>query len=102
MKTSLFNIYEKSSKYPVCLNWYACPEFITISDDEFLHTGELITIEEYREIQKNSFYVLTTKCFIKSKDGIFNNPINAEAILELSNPRLSKVDRPKLNLYDSM
>ena len=98
MSRSLFNRFEKRQTEPVYLKWKITTTPISLSADEYLCSGDLITIDPLNDIQKNAFYVLTTTLIIESDDSFFKNPVNALSFVRFRNPTLHTTNRPDLKL----
>ena len=99
MTESFFDIFEKTQHKPICLEWTICPDSLSVCFEEYLFSGDLITVKQNIGVQKNAFYILTTNSIIESSDSVFKNPVNAIVMARLRYPRLKKVDIPSQELY---
>jgi len=103
LDNSFFNVLESKQPKPTLLSWSYIPETITLTNEDYIYAGDLITLGDSHTKLEKSTYILTINRLIKCENPITDNPINKPlkilASLALSNPRLYKIEERDLRLY---
>ena len=100
---SFFDLLEGKQLSPTPLVWSYPSAPISIPNDSYIYSGELITLGESRTQPEKKSYILTLDSLIKCEGsvtkGYIVNPISASAVLPLKNPRIRKIEQRDLGLY---
>ncbi len=101
-ETSFFDLLESKQPSPTTFAWFTLTSSPSIHEDDYICTGELITLgESHTQLDKKT-YVLTVdrliRCDCTFHSDYKQNLTSAVSMLPLRNPRLRKIEERDLCL----